>query len=89
MRIKQIGRALTKRGLNAFAKTFDSCQPAQSAQADMDCNFFVCCQFLYKSTDQFQSGTKLDNLNLLSRDLLRIMHQREMLFSQRSALITK
>ena len=28
-----------KRGLNAFAKSVDSCQPAQSAQANMNRNF--------------------------------------------------
>ena len=28
-----------KRGLNAFAKSIDPCQPAQSVQADMSRNF--------------------------------------------------
>ena len=31
--------ALRKMGLNAFAKSIDPCQPAQSAQADMGRNF--------------------------------------------------
>ena len=34
-----------KRWLNAFAKNIDSCQPAQSAQADMNGNFSLSLNF--------------------------------------------
>ena len=34
-----------KRKLNAFAKSIDSCQPAQSAQADMSRNFPLILDF--------------------------------------------
>ena len=36
-----------KSGLNAFAKSIDSCQPAQSAQADMSRNFSLSFNFLH------------------------------------------
>ena len=34
-----------KRGLHVFAKSIDSCQPAQSAQADMSRNFSLFSSF--------------------------------------------
>ena len=39
--------ALRKKGLNAFAKSIDSRQPAQSAQADMDRNFSLPLMFVH------------------------------------------
>ena len=36
-----------KRGLNASAKSIEQCQPAQSAQADMDRNFSLSLNFLH------------------------------------------
>ena len=44
-------RALLKKGLNAFAKSIDSCQPAQSAQADMKRNFSLPRNSLRFETD--------------------------------------
>ena len=37
---------MVKRVLNAFAKNIGSCQPAQSAQADMERNFSPYLYFL-------------------------------------------
>ena len=42
---EKIGRSLRKKGLNAFAKNIDPCQPAQSAQADMGRNFSHSLEF--------------------------------------------
>ena len=39
-----MSHALWKKGINAIAKSIDSCQPAQSAQADMGRNFSQPCQ---------------------------------------------
>ena len=40
-----MSRDPVKRGLKAFEKSFDPCQPAQSAQADMDRNFSLSLNF--------------------------------------------
>ena len=44
-----IYRALEKRGFNAFAKGFDSDQPAQSAQTDLSRTFFLLVNFDHHS----------------------------------------
>ena len=49
--------SLVKKGLNALTKSIDSCQPAQSAQADMSRNFSLFLNVLYVKR-QFYLMTK-------------------------------
>ena len=63
------GPCLVKRGLNIFAKSIGSCQPAQSAQADMDRNFSLSLfiyLFIYLSNNNaiLRFGNFLDKMDI-------------------------